>query len=289
MKHLNKLNQLLDKLEPESLTEKTSKSEKLSERKIIIGKDNKVENKIQIENSAETKPETETQKKHISIKDWSEDDKPREKLATKGKSALSNAELIAILIGSGSRSESAVSLSKRILQSADNNLNELGKMSLDELMKFKGIGEAKAITITAALELGRRRQLSDIKDKPQIRSSRDAYDAIAPLVMDLQHEEFWILMLNRANKVVKRVKISLGGVAGTVVDAKIIFKKALELPASALVLCHNHPSGNLRPSGADIEITKKIKAAGELLDINILDHLIVSEMGYFSFADEGMM
>lgn len=274
MEHLKKLNQFLDKLEPENL-------------EITSAVENKIKTPPKLK--SESKSETELEQKHISIKNWSEDDKPREKLATKGKSALSNAELIAILIGSGSRNESAVSLSKRILQRADNNLNELGKMSLDELMKFKGIGEAKAITITAALELGRRRQLSDIKDKPQIRSSRDAYDAIAPLVMDLQHEEFWILMLNRANKVVKRVKISLGGVAGTVVDAKIIFKKALELPASALVLCHNHPSGNLRPSGADIEITKKIKAAGELLDINILDHLIVSEMGYFSFADEGMM
>lgn len=280
MEHLNKLNQLLDKLEHQDLELKPNA--KLSTKKVITLPQ-------KIDSALETKIEEESEPKHISIKDWSADDKPREKLATKGKSVLSNAELIAILIGSGSRNESAVDLSKRILQSADNNLNELGKISLDELMKFKGIGEAKAITITAALELGRRRQLSDIKDKPQIRSSRDAYDAIAPLVMDLQHEEFWILMLNRANKVVKRVKISLGGVAGTVVDAKIIFKKALELPASALVLCHNHPSGNLRPSGADIEITKKIKAAGELLDISILDHLIVSEMGYFSFADEGMM
>lgn len=276
MEHSKKLNQFLDKLEPQIL-------------EIELNIENKIKKPPKLKSKPKVKTQPETEQKYIPIKDWSVDDKPREKLATKGKSTLSNAELVAILIGSGSRNESAVDLSKRILQSASNNLNELGKISLDELMKFKGIGEAKAITITAALELGRRRQLSDIKDKPQIRSSRDAYDAIAPLVMDLQHEEFWILMLNRANKVVKRVKISLGGVAGTVVDAKIIFKKALELPASALVLCHNHPSGNLRPSGADIEITKKIKAAGELLDINILDHLIVSEMGYFSFADEGMM
>ena len=156
-------------------------------------------------------------------------------------------------------------------------------------MKFKGIGEAKAITIIAAMELGRRRQLSNIKERPQIRSSRDAFDLIAPILMDLQHEEFWILMLNRSNRVVSRECISTGGVSGTVVDAKIVFRKALEVLASSIILCHNHPSGNLKPSQADIDLTKKLKRAGENLDISVLDHLIVSERGFYSFADEGMM
>ncbi len=228
--------------------------------------------------------------KYISIKDWSEDDKPREKMRLKGKHALSNAELIAILIGSGSKSLSAVDLAKQILKSADNNLNELGKVSIDELINnFHGVGEAKAVTIAAALELGRRRQMTEIKEKIEVRSSQDAFNAIAPILMDLQHEEFWVLMLNRANQVLKRVQVSQGGIAGTVVDAKIIFKKALEIPASGMILCHNHPSGNLRPSTPDIEITKKIKQGAQLLDISVLDHLIVSERGYFSFADEGML
>lgn len=228
-------------------------------------------------------------KEHFTIKSWAEEDRPREKLLSKGKSSLSDAELIAILIGSGSRNESAVSLSQRILKSVDNNLNDLGKTTLNELMKFKGIGEAKAITIAAALELGRRRQLSDIKERPQIRSSKDAYHVLAPLIMDLPHEEFWILLLNRANKVIGRERVSLGGVAGTVVDAKIIFRKALEMLASGIILCHNHPSGNLNPSRADLEITKKLKRAGETLEINILDHLIIAENGYYSFADEGKL
>lgn len=226
---------------------------------------------------------------NFTIKSWAEEDRPREKLLSKGKSSLTDAELIAILIGSGSRNESAVSLSQRILKSVDNNLNDLGKSTLNELMKFKGIGEAKAITIAAALELGRRRQLSDIKEKPQIKSSKDAYHVLAPLVMDLPHEEFWILLLNRANKVIGRERVSLGGVAGTVVDAKIIFRKGLESLASGIILCHNHPSGNLNPSRADLDITQKLKRAGETLEINILDHLIISENGYFSFADEGKL
>ena len=226
---------------------------------------------------------------YISIKSWAEEDRPREKLLLKGKSTLTDAELIAILIGSGSRSESAVSLSKRILKSVENNLNELGKASIQELMVFKGIGEAKAISITAALELGRRRQLSDIKKRPQIRSSRDAYNAIAPLVMDLPHEEFWILQLNRSNHVIGRARISTGGTAGTIVDAKIVFKKALEMQASSIILCHNHPSGSLKPSNADIQVTRKLKEGGTFLDIAVLDHLIVSEKGYCSLADDGYM
>jgi len=225
----------------------------------------------------------------FSIKSWAEEDRPREKLLQKGKKSLSDAELIAILIGSGSREETAVALSKRILNSVENNLNDLGKCTVSELMKFKGIGEAKAITIAAALELGRRRQLSDIKDRPQIKSSKDAYDVIAPILLDLPHEEFWILLLNRANRVMHRVCISKGGVAGTVVDSKIIFLRAIEHLASSIILCHNHPSGNLRPSQADLDITRKLKSAGQTLDISVLDHLIVSENGYYSFADKGVL
>ncbi len=233
--------------------------------------------------------ETQYKEDYLSIKSWAEEDRPREKLLLRGKQHLSDAELIAILIGSGSRNESAVELSKRILQKSENNLNELGKCSLESLMKFKGIGEAKAITIAAALELGRRRQLSHIKTRPQIRSSKDAFQILAPLVMDLPHEEFWILLLNRANKVIAREQVSIGGVTGTVVDAKIIFRKALSNLACGIILCHNHPSGNLNPSQADLEITRKLKRAGETLEINILDHLIITENGYFSFADEGKL
>ena len=228
-------------------------------------------------------------KNNFSIKSWAEEDRPREKMQLKGKHSLSDAELLAILMGSGNREESAVELGKKILHSVDGDLNQLGKKSIKELMVFKGVGEAKAISIIAALELGRRRQLTDIKTRPQIKSSRSAYDLLAPLLVDLPHEEFWILLLNRGNKVLAREQVSIGGVTGTVVDAKIIFKKALEGNATSLILCHNHPSGTLRPSQADIDITKKLKAAGETLEIKVLDHLIISELGYYSFADEGMM
>lgn len=308
MNHLDKLNQFLDRLEQPNL-EVSTKQKDLKSRKVItlpikeekeseailpevIEKEDKLEPLKTAPKVAEKKDveKKEEEPKYIPINQWSEDDKPREKLRDKGRNALSNAELIAILIGSGSKSMSAVDLAKQILNGSGNNLNELGKLSIEELVKnFHGIGEAKAITIIAALELGRRRQMSEIKDRPHIRSSQDAFNAIAPMIMDLQHEEFWVLMLNRGNQVLKRVQVSLGGVSGTIVDAKIIFKKALEIPASAIILCHNHPSGNLRPSGADIEITKKVKEGGALIDINVLDHLIVSERGYFSFADEGML
>jgi len=226
---------------------------------------------------------------HLTIKAWAEEDRPREKLLLKGKKNLSDAELLAIIIGSGSRDETALGLSQRILAQFDSNLNEVGRQTPNALMKFKGIGEAKAIAISAALELGHRRQLSSIKDRPKITSSRDAFNAIAPLVVDLPHEEFWILLLNRSNLVVGRERISTGGVAGTVVDAKLIFKKALQALVPAIILCHNHPSGNLRPSQADIDITKKLRKGGESIDVTVLDHLIVSEMGYYSFADEGML
>jgi DNA repair protein RadC len=225
----------------------------------------------------------------LSIKAWAEEDRPREKLLLKGKKALSDAELLAILLGAGSRHESAVALGKRILQSVDYNLNELGKCSVSDLQRFKGVGEAKAVSIAACMELGRRRQLSVIKDRPQVRSSRDAFDAIGPMIADLRHEEFWILLLNRANRITDRICISSGGVAGTIVDPKIIFKRAVEGLACSIILCHNHPSGNLQPSQSDIDITKKLHSASELLDIAVLDHLIVSERGYYSFADEGML
>ncbi len=226
----------------------------------------------------------------LNIKSWAEDDRPREKMIRRGKQNLSDAELLAILIGSGSVKETAVGLSQRILKSVENNLNELGKLSLADLMRFKGIGEAKAITIAAALELGRRRQLTAYIDRPQILSSKDGFNCIAPMLADLDHEEFWIILLNRANKVISKERISAGGVSGTVVDSKLIFRKVLETaPASAIILCHNHPSGQLRPSQADIDITQKIKRAGETLDISVLDHLIIGDGGFYSFADEGKL
>lgn len=225
----------------------------------------------------------------LSIKSWAEDDRPREKLLAQGRSALSDAELIAIIIGSGSRDESAVDLSKRILHSIDNNLNELGKLTVNDLMKFKGIGEAKAITIAAALELGRRRKEQEPKKKIKIASSKDAFDIFFPLLEDVPHEEFWVLLLNHQNKVIDKVCVSRGGVSGTVADAKLIFKVAIEKLASSIVLCHNHPSGNLQPSHQDKELTKKLKQAGSTLDIAVLDHIIIGDTNYFSFADEGLL
>jgi len=225
----------------------------------------------------------------ISIKNWSEDDQPREKLMLKGKSVLSDAELIAILIGSGSRNESAVELSKKILASVGNNLNELGKLNLSQLCNFKGIGEAKAVTIIAAMELARRRRSEEVIELTKITSSKIIFEIMQPIIGELPHEEFWVLYLNNANKVIAKNQLSKGGMTGTVVDVRIIFKSALESGAVAIVLCHNHPSGNLKPSEADKEITKKVKIAGKSLDINVLDHLIVTQNGYYSFADEGIL
>lgn len=225
----------------------------------------------------------------LTIKAWAEEDRPREKLRLKGKHSLSDAELLAILLGSGSREETAVGLAKRLLGDMDNNLIELGKVSLAELMTYKGIGEAKAIAIAAAMELGRRRQLSQVRERPQVRSSRDAFQGIAPLLVDLPHEEFWILLLNRANRIIGRERISLGGITGTVVDAKVLFRKAIEGMACSIILCHNHPSGNLQPSQADVELTRKLHQAGKALDVIVLDHLVVADTGYYSFADEGLI
>lgn len=225
----------------------------------------------------------------LNILSWAEEDRPREKLLLKGKAALSDAELIGILIGSGTRSISAVDLSKLILKKAGNNLNELAKCSVKDLQKFKGIGEAKAIAIVSALELGRRRKESQYLEKPKITCSKDAYEVIKPELLDLPYETFWILLLNRANQVIKKCQISAGGISGTVADPKIIFKAALDNMCSALILVHNHPSGNLKPSTADISLTKKVKEAGSLLEIPVLDHIIFSDNGYLSFADEGLL
>lgn len=222
------------------------------------------------------------------ITNWSEDDKPREKLMLKGKNVLSDAELIAILIGSGSRNESAVDLSKRILASVNHNLNALGKLSIAQLMNFKGIGEAKAISIIAAMELGRRRRSEDAVELTKITSSKAVFEIMQPIIGELTHEEFWVLFLNNSNKVLFKTQLSKGGMTGTMVDVRIIFKIAFEQNATAIILTHNHPSGKLQASDADIQITKKIKTAGQQLDIPVLDHIIITEAGYYSFVDEGI-
>ncbi len=225
---------------------------------------------------------------NFSIKQWAEDDKPREKLIAKGKASLSDAELVAILIGSGSRNESAVALSKRILVSLDNNLNALGKLSVEQLTAFKGIGEAKAVAIVAALELGRRRKTEDTPELYKITSSKAVFEIMQPLIGELAHEEFWVLYLNNSNKVIYKSQLSKGGITGTVVDIRLIFKTALEHHATSVILSHNHPSGKLQASEADKEITQKLKLAGDQLDIKVLDHVIITEKGYFSFQDEGI-
>ena len=225
----------------------------------------------------------------LNILSWAEEDRPREKLLLKGKSVLSDAELIAILIGSGTRSISAVDVAKMILSNANYNLNELAKFSIKDLKKVKGIGEAKAIAIVSALELGRRRKESEFIEKVKITCSNDIYQFMKPELLDLPKEEFWVLLLNRANRLIKKEQISSGGVSGTVADPKIIFKAALDQYASSIILVHNHPSGNLKPSQADIKLTSKMKEAGNLLEIPVLDHIIFSDEGYLSFADEGML
>ena len=225
----------------------------------------------------------------FSIKNWSQDNQPREKLLYKGKASLSNAELVAILIGSGSKDESAVALCMRILASVDNNLSELGKLSVKQLMEFKGIGEAKAITIAAAMELGRRRRGEEALEKRKITSSLSVFELMQPIIGELQHEEFWIIYLNNSNKVIQKNQLSKGGITGTLVDVRLVLKNALEVGATGLILVHNHPSGTLRPSEADKQITNKLKTAALSLDIKVLDHLIITEKAYFSFADEGLL
>jgi DNA repair protein RadC len=225
----------------------------------------------------------------LTIKSWALDDRPREKLIAKGKTTLSDAELIAILIGSGNRDESAVGLAKRILNSINGNINELAKLPVEKLMEFKGIGEAKAINIITALELGKRRQLETVLEKPTITSSKDVANLMQQIIGDLEHEEFWVLFLNNANKVVAKSQISKGGLTATIVDIRLVFKRALEIASVGIIVCHNHPSGKLQPSNADKHLTQKIKEAGITLDIKLLDHLIITEKAYFSFADEGLL
>lgn len=225
----------------------------------------------------------------LSIKNWADDDRPREKLVQKGSLALSDAELIAILIRSGSRNESAVELSKRILAMADNNLNSLGKFSVNQLKRFKGMGEAKAVSIAAALEIGRRRREGGPQRLNEISNSRAAYEILFPLIGELPHEEFWILYLNNSNKIIHKSQLSKGGITGTMVDVRLVFKAALEMGAVGMVLAHNHPSGTIKPSMADKQITAKLKNAAQALDIKILDHIIVAQDRYFSFSDEGII
>ena len=226
----------------------------------------------------------------LKITEWAAEDRPREKMMLHGIRSLSNAELIAILIGSGNVDETAVELSQRILNAAGNSLNRLGKYGIDDFVKpFKGIGEAKAITIMAALEIGRRRRDEELPKRPAITHSADVYSLMGGQMIDLPHEEFWVLLLNRANRVIDTLRVSQGGTAATVVDVKLIMRAALQQLGSALILCHNHPSNNLAPSGADDKVTSKIKAAASLFDIAVLDHIIVGEEGYFSYADEGRM
>ncbi len=225
----------------------------------------------------------------LSIKNWAIDDKPREKLIQKGSLALSDAELIAILIRSGSQNESAVELAKRILAMADNNLNSLGKFSVNQLKRFKGIGEAKSVSIVAALEIGRRRREGGPQKLNQVSSSRAAYEILFPLIGELPHEEFWILYLNNSNKVIHKAQLSKGGITGTMVDVRLVFKAALEMGAVGMILAHNHPSGTIKPSTADKQITSKLKDAAHALDIKILDHIIVAQDRYFSFSDEGLI
>ncbi len=225
----------------------------------------------------------------IKITDWAVEDRPREKMIRKGISTLSDAELLAIIISSGTRKKSAVDLGRELLGSVSNNLNSLGKLSVSDLLKFRGIGPARAVTISAALELGRRRNSAELPDAVQIRCSKDAADIFFPILADLPHEEFWILFLNRSNRVIDRMKISQGGVSGTVTDVRIIMKKAVEWLASGIIVCHNHPSGNMNPSDSDSKITGKIKDAGSIMDIQLLDHIIISGKDYYSFADNGLI
>ncbi len=223
------------------------------------------------------------------IKSWAEDDRPREKLLAKSKKALSDVELLAIIIGSGNASQSAVELSRTILASVSNNLTELGKLNIAEMMRFRGIGEAKASYITAALELGRRHRLSEGLSKPVIGNSRDAFEIVAPIIGDLTYEEFWIILMNRGSRVQRVLCVSEGSVGGTVADPKKIFKMALDHQASGVVLCHNHPSGQVTPSVADQRLTRKCKEAGIFLEVPVLDHVIVAHNKYFSFSDEGLL
>lgn len=231
----------------------------------------------------------EIEHKHLTIKSWAEDDRPREKLVAKGRQSLSDAELLAILLASGNKNETAVQLAQRILNSHQNSINQLAKLQLSDLKKFKGVGEAKAVTIAAALEMGRRRADESIEQKIKITSSKSAYSLLKSKLSDLPHEEFWVLYMSRSNSVIKTECISRGGISGTVVDVRLILKPAIEYLASSIILAHNHPSGNLKPSNEDMFLTKKVKEGAKLMDISLQDHLIIGEQAYLSFADEGIL
>lgn len=224
-----------------------------------------------------------------TLKAWSVEERPREKVLANGVQQLTDAELLAILLGSGTRNTTAVELARQVLQGADYNLHELGRQAIEDLLKIKGVGPAKAITVIAALELGRRRSGLHQVEKIPVKSSRTVFNLFHPMLGDLDHEEFWLLMLNRANRIVGRYKVSQGGLAGTVIDTRIIMKKSLDNLASSIIVCHNHPSGNKQPSDADIKITEKLKKAAEMLEIKLLDHIIIADRSYFSFADEGLI
>lgn len=223
-----------------------------------------------------------------NIKSWAEEDRPREKLLLKGKSVLTDAELIAILIRSGNNEKTAVDVAREILAKVNNNLNDLAKLTVQDLMEFKGIGEAKALSIIAALELGGRRQAAPVTERPQIKTSADIFQIFQHLA-DIPNEEFWVVFLNRHNKVIAKEQLSIGGITGTIVDSKILFKKAMMYLCNGIILCHNHPSGNIQPSETDIQLTKRLKEAGKLMEIPILDHIIIGEKNYYSFADNGMI
>ncbi|WP_295841959.1 DNA repair protein RadC [uncultured Apibacter sp.] len=225
----------------------------------------------------------------MNIKSLAEEERPREKLLLKGKQSLSDAELLAIILGSGSKQESSIILAQRILSSVNNNWNELAKLSIRDLCKFNGVGKVKAIEIVTSLEIGRRKSLQQALKKETISSAKDAFNILQPIIGDLLIEEFWVIYLSRSNKIVSKEKISQGGITGTMVDNRIIFKHALELNAVSLIISHNHPSGNIQPSNSDIQITQEIKKAGSLLNITLMDHLIVTQTSYFSFADENLL
>jgi DNA repair protein RadC len=225
----------------------------------------------------------------IKITEWAVEDRPREKLIIKGAASLSDAELLGILISSGTKEKSAVDLGRELLSSTGNNLNSLGKLSVNDLKKIHGIGAAKAVTIIAALELGRRRKLTEVPHSQKINTSKEIAEIFQPLLGDLPYEEFWLLFLNKSYRIISKMKLSQGGVSGTVTDTRIIMKKAIEHLASGIALCHNHPSGNINPSESDIQITNKIKESGKLLDIELHDHLIISDKDYYSFADNGLL
>lgn len=228
--------------------------------------------------------------KTTSIKSWAVEDRPREKLLKRGIQSLTDTELLAVIIGTGTKKRGVIQLSRDILSASQNNIGQLGKKSVGDLKsEFNGIGDAKAVAIVASLELGRRRKLQDAIERLKIASSQDVFEIFHPILADLPHEEFWILLLDRSNKVKDKIKISQGGLSGTVIDPRLIFRPALDALSSSIVLCHNHPSGNLKPSEADVTITKKLRKGGEILDIPVLDHIIVAEKGYFSFVDEGVI